>query len=399
MPKKGDGSTNTLVFAVAILLILLLVYKWLEYSSIKRLIHTYDNIITQELTMTSDLNKQYQDTYPKVLDFYKSASEEAEIQYKTYEALVPSFDLYRSMEIDYSKLIKENSKKFDQLDFVFSFFTGPKVAKIKQIIKDQSIYYANEVSSNQNGLIEAAYFKNLFMVFNDMNRVNDFDAQAQNKEGVKKKFYLLSSIEKYTRNDFNFFEENRIKNYAPNEYQGLVRYKRYFATYYELMRLLVKDQENSQAVINLSNKLKQDSSALNIDFQGLFKDKEDSKLEETKTILITISDQLKNIYQINESKNISYPFVEPLKFTKHELWHCQLYDYKTAFFNSYKKEYPRAASVDELIKDLSSISPRTTEIDKNFDRNVMHLENDDKAIRFTCIDKENKDEYSFVIIK
>lgn len=399
MQKKRDSSTNVLVFVVILILILLLAYKWLEYSSIKRLISTYDSAITQELAMTSELNKQYQDTYPKVLDFYKSASEAAAIQYKTYEVLMPSFDLFRSMEADYYKLIKENSKKFDSLNSVFSFFIGPKVDGIKQIIKSQSIYYKNEMSSNQNSLTEGAYFKNIFMIFNDMSKVNDFDAQAQSKAGVKKKFHLLSSIEKYTRSDFNFFEEDKIKKYAPNEYQGLIKYKRYFATYYEVMRLLVKDQENTQAATVLSNKLKQDSSALNIDFQGLFKDKEDLKLEETKAILITISDQLKNIYQINESKNISYPFVEPLRFTKHELWHCQLYNYKTAFFNSYKKEYPRAGSVDELIKDLSSISPRTTEIDKNFDRNIMHLENNDKAIRFTCIDKENKDEYSFVIIK
>lgn len=399
MPKEGDNRQSPLILGIFILLLLLIIYKWFEYSSLKKLINTYDNVIKRELTLTSDINKQEKDAFAKVLDFYKSGSEEAEMQSTAYEALTPSFDLYRSLETEYSKLIKDNSDKYERLSLAFKFLIGPKVTKAKQIIKDQSNYYKSEIKGNENVLIESAYFKNLFMIINDMYRINDFDAKAQNKEETKKKFYLLASIEKYTRNDFKFFDEENIKNYAPNEYQGLVRYKRYFATYYELIRLVVKDQENSQAVADLSNKLRQDSSNINIDFQGLFEDKKDSKLEETKKTISIVSDQLKNIYELNEDKSLTYPFVKPLTFTKHYLWHCQLYDFKTGFYNAYKKKYPSAKNVDELLNDLNTLNPKTTDIDKRFDKNVLKLENDEKELRFTCIDKENRDEYVFVLMK
>ena len=399
MAKPKSGSKDIYLFVVVSLLFLLFIYKWLEYSSLKYLVNVYDSSVTQELAITSDINRQFNDAYVKIKDFYASASQEASIQFEAYENLAPAVDLYRSGESEYSNLLTENSRKFSNLNTILKFFFGSKVSKAKNIVTDHLEYYETEIRGNKNNLIETSYFKNLFLVFNDMNRVSYFDTHAKNKSEIKENYFLLSSIKKYTENSFKFYDEDSIRNYAPEEFKELIKYKRYFATYYELIKLVLKDQETSQNAVNLANKLNQDSLNINIDFQGLFKDKEEKKLDNTKKTISLITDELRNIYEINDDSILSYPFVKPLTFKKHYLWHCQLYDYKSGFYNSYKKEFPEAKNAGELISALSTLSPKTDVIDDQFNKKVLILENTPTEFNMTCVDKENNDKYVYKLTK
>ena len=78
---------------------------------------------------------------------------------------------------------------------------------------------------------------------------------------------------------------------------------------------------------------------------------------------------------------------------------CQMYNYKSSYYYDVTSSYPTSKTVSDLIKELSTISPKTTNIDDKFDKSVMTFKNSDKRLDFTCKDKVSNTSLKYFITK
>ena len=62
---------------------------------------------------------------------------------------------------------------------------------------------------------------------------------------IPKYFPNISPLEKYTSNNFKFYHEDLIKQYLPNGYEALNRYKSYFSSYYSVTKDVVNGDYES----------------------------------------------------------------------------------------------------------------------------------------------------------
>lgn len=384
---------------VAFLLILALMYKVFEWNTVKNLQKLYSSSITSELRLIADASGNSKDIITNVTNFYAAASRSAELQDKAYSELKGSVDLSDSLTKDYLKLNTENKKSYEQINSYLKFFMGPNIEKAKRVVSDQLTYYKNEIEKVEDSLIQSNFYKNLFMVLNDNQKISNFNSLPATKESAKNNFYSLSSLSKYTETTFKFDDEEAIKKYGPQEYQILTRYKRYFSTFYELIKMYIKDQESTQNYQNVWNKLQQDMANINIDFDSIFSDKEDISNERSKNIIAAVGDQIKYVYEINNQNTFSYPLLGTIKFNKHQLLQCQLYGVKAGLYYTYKKEYPNLKDVKQFLLDLALIAPKTSEIDKYFDKSILKIEDKTDDYIYSCKDKDANEIYSYTVIK
>lgn len=390
---------NFITLLLGLIIVFLFIYKWYEWKTLKDLSSLYSNSITHELRLTSNLSFKTEDKTNKILLFYESASKSAELFESAYSNLDSSLNLYKSEHADYLKLNREDRKSYKLISNQLNYLYISNIDLAKKIVSNQLKYYDQEIKGAEEEAIITSFYKNLMMVFYDSGKINNFNKIALNKTLVKDKFSMLATIAKYSEGSFKFENEDQIKNYAPEEYKILTKYKRYFSTFYELMKMLVKDQETSQNYKNVWSKLQQDMTNLNFDFKNLFSYKKDYQIERAKTITALISEQIEAVYSVNRNVTYRYPFLGNVIFSKHELWQCQLYGYKGWLFFYFYKTYPTSNSTDEYIREISKISPKTGNIDTYFNKKLLFVDNNDKYFTYTCNDPDNNDSYIFKGLK
>lgn len=394
--KKTNNIFKHVLFAILIILLIAsFVYKWLEWNSLKDLASLYSSSVTGELKILSDLEEKRIDWSNKTKDFFASSTGSAELQKKAYSNLESSNDLMTNSFEEFNSLEKTNKQKYIILKDRLKMFFGQNINTANKIIQNQLDFYDVEIASGSDGRIMYSFYKNMAMIYYDLYQIFNFNKVAINTQTAKNNFGMLSPIAKYDEGSFKYDNEDAIRGYAPEEYKILTKEKRYFSSFYELVKLTVKDQENSQNAINLRNKLNQDIANINIDFPNLFSDKKEVSLKRYKQVMTLVNDQLLEIYNVNNNNLFSYPLLGVVKFQKHDLWHCQFYEYKSGYYNFFNKKYPDSKNPKELISDLSSLSPKTDLLDKKFDLKGLAITNSKDAFNITCTDKDNDEKYDF----
>jgi hypothetical protein len=87
--------------------------------------------------------------------------------------------------------------------------------------------------------------------------------------------------------------------------------------------------------------------------------------------------------------------LKPMTDWKSSLLACQVMMYKTDLYHAVREKYPTGENWDDFISQLSEVIPKTTSVDKTFNREDVKLTNKDSKITFECKDPTGDKTYSY----
>jgi hypothetical protein len=300
----------------------------------------------------------------------------------------------------YLDQVGQDKIMFSNLQRGTNLLLGERGDLARRIVGDQLSYYQNEQTGNKSTLAGLYGLTALFTIWKDNVVVKQFsDAVGSSTDAsyISKYFSELAPLEKYSSSGFKFEHEDLIKEYYPEFTNKIDNYKRYFASYYAAEKdFSVGNTDTAkleiQSVIdNWAN--------ISIDYSSIFNETNSSILDEEKDTLKKVSDQAVAIKDYKSKKLYKYPLLPDISVWKEDLVLCQMYDFKTGIYHSITSKYPNAKTVAGLISEISTISPKTDNVDNRFDKSAMKFVNSDKKLEFTCIDKYSKTKLNYFITK
>jgi hypothetical protein len=391
---------NLLLLFLVLLALLFVGYKYFEWKTISDLSNLYNTTWVSEFKIVSN-------TYAPAHDFFSKFTNSEETQVTDPDKIIArttdlnnSLALYINSEEGYRDLISSNNQKYLTLKPFVSLLFGERGKIAKNIVNDQLNYYHNEIANNKHSLASDYFFAILFgNIIIDYQNLTKYDGKAQiSTANFSKNFGDISSLEKYADNSFKFDNEDLIKQEYPTAYQKIQNYKKYFSSYYKVVKDYVNGDTETAAYEYQA--LKESASDIGIDFNTIFNEGKSISLENSKSTLQLVSDQASNIKQFKTNKLYKYPLLADISTWKEDLVLCQMYDFKMSIYKDISSKYPDAKNVPDLIKQLSTMSPSTDNVDNTFDKStVLKFVNNDKQIQFVCKDKYTKSSITFTTDK
>ena len=393
---------NFLLLILVGIIFLGLGYKYFEWSILNKLAYFQNNFDIKEF----DTQLQQQKVGKEVFELMDNSSEKdnklsEEEQLKEFDEIVGKIKLYIDIEKNYLNLIKENQSIYQKTKASSYLLLGKRGSFAKDLILNQLNYYQKEIESVEESIISDELLGNIYRILKDFNILLSYDEKGTvNEANYSKYFSDIANIEKYSRTDFKFTEEDKIKELLPYGYETLNKYKKYFGSYYEMTKDFVAEDKES-AYYKYATFIKE-SLELNIDYDKLSKEGEERKINRAKDIISFTLNKISSITHFKSGKLGYYPFLQPINNWKEDLILCQLYSYKTSLYQTISGKTIKISNIDELFNELSQLSPKTDDMDKLFKRDILTikgLEEKEKYITFECKDEITGKVYPFDVTK
>lgn len=372
-------------------------YKYHEWNTISQLSDLYNSAWKQEFKSVESGVKKNND-YFQFVDQINGPKTTNDSYIKQYPDLKSKLNLLIENKEDYNNFIKQERDKYKAIRSAASILFGQQGDFAKKLSDYQIKYLDNEVE-NSNRYLTALYLQaDLNEVFNDKTITASYeDKITENKNNLYKNFSDISTIQSYTGSDFKFNHEDKIKQYYPEGYTALQKYKDYLSTYYLVVQDIINGDLDSASYkyTNISNNI----ASLTLNYKGLFSTGDDHKIGRDKDIVDAVSNGAALIKQFKKNNWGRYPLLPEIKTWKEDLVLCKMYDFKSGVYNLVTSKYPTSKNFDDLLKELSNVNPRTDFVDQDFDRSVVTYTNDDKKLEFQCKDKVDGDTITFTITK
>lgn len=389
---------NILFLFLFLGILVLAVYKLLEYQTLAQLKNLYASTVSEELYLTEQ-NDKLEVESSKILDEYLDPEiDENEASLKLDE-LLNRLNLAITNNRNYISTLEKNKEKYKSLSGYAKIIIGKRGTYIRDFLRLQDKYYSEEIQANKESIITTQLLINIFNVGKDKILLTNYTEQAfyENDPDYYTLFSTLSSLEKYTRADYQFPEQEEIKNLYPYGHEILERNKNYMSSYYSVAKdLAAGDLESANYKIS---RVVDTELELNVDFDRIFEEYDIRGRERSLTILETELEKVSLIKNFETSDMAKYPFVEPVTKWIEDIELCQLYAYKTSLYSSIIGDYPEAKTFEELLEELKKLSPQTTELDAIFDKSAVDFDNGDEIISFKCKDHLSGKEYLFQTAK
>lgn len=375
-------------------------YKFQERNHLKSVVDNYHSVLTDELTIIEDYNNTQEEAYKHLKDWLSQKPDTPlKETLENIDKVIRTAKLIQNQDEEYQRKIKEDREKFQNLRKSGFFLVGSAKGFNESLLDSVDNYYQNEIESARNNGIGLAFTINLFETLKDYSIALDHsDSSAKlSAEKFAGTFYQISSLEKYARTDFSFQNEEEIKKLLPYEYEILTKYKDYLKSYYAVSKDIVNGNYDSAAY--KSGKLGTDASNLTVDWSRIGTSDDAEQTSRSKTILEQLINQLTVFNNFKQKGLGKYPYMEELSFRQKDLLLCHIYSYKTGLYYLITSEYPKAETTEDLLKELSTVSPKTNELDGEFDKNSMKYTNSEKKLEFVCEDKSANKSYTFTTSK
>lgn len=372
-------------------------YKYYEWSTLQFVYNLYNKSWSQELGLVQDENKNYLSylqIYQKIYD--KNAPKNALLN--NYNELSGDLELVISNQESYKTALQQDSDAYSGINTLLLF--GQRGGFVKNIVSQQLNYYQYEKDNAEMTNASLWLTFNLFRVLKDMSIVYNFTYETNSDyQTLIPKFWTdLAPLQAYTDSNFSFEHQDKIKKYYPSAYDLLSRYQSYFSDYYSTMQDAVNG--DYQSVSYKIPTLQQTWTSLNVNFNDLYSETKDKTTSNDKNIIQIISDQSNIIKDFLSQKLYTYPLLPSIgKNWKSDLVLCQMYDFKSELYHTITSNYIKASDSASLLNELQLVPPSTQFVDSKFDKGSMKIENNDKQIIFTCIDKTDNTSYKFVDVK
>ncbi|MDO8569992.1 MAG: hypothetical protein Q7R97_00205 [Candidatus Daviesbacteria bacterium] len=389
---------------IAVICILLLIsgvaYKYQEYQYLKTLISSYQSTLTEKLTILEEYNNSQNEASKDIKTyFFQKPDTSIKDTLTNLDKAIKSAKLVQGMVQDYERQINQNRKNFQNIRKSNFLLFGSIKEFSDKFLTSVDNYYQKENQTVQDNKVAMDFSINLLETLKDYSIALNYLATAAKlpNNKVAASFYELSSLEKYSRDDFTFQNEEEIKKSMSYEYEILNKYRQYLKSYYLVVRDYMNGNYDSAAY--KATRLTTDTSNLTIDWGRIGKEGEVERIKRGKAILEDMITQLTLLQNLKKNGLGEYPYLEEVAFSKTDLLSCHIYSYKKGVYYSVTSEYPKAKTIEELFKELSVISPKTNELDSEFDKNSMQYTNTDDEIEVACEDKGDNKSYTFTTLK
>ncbi|QQG43376.1 MAG: hypothetical protein HYW45_04265 [Candidatus Daviesbacteria bacterium] len=392
---------KTLTIAACLLLIALGIgYKFQERQHLRTLVDTYHSVLTDELTVIEEYNNSQEEAYKHLKTFLdQKPNTPIKDTLDNLDRIIRSGKLIENQDQEYQRKINEDRQKFQNLRKSAVLLIGPAKEFSTKLLDSIDAYYENEIESAKNNSIGLDFTLSLFETLKDYSiALNHSDTSAKlNAEKFAATFYEISTLEKYARSDFSFRNEAEIKRLLPYEYEVLTKYREYLKSYYTVSKDVVDG--NYESAGYKAGKLSTDASNLTVDWSRIGTGDDNEQTKRSKAILEQLIVQLNTLNNFKQRGLGKYPFMNEIAFTKKDLLLCHIYSYKTGLYNLITSENPKAKTTEDLLKDLSTVSPKTNDLDNEFDKSSMKYTNTDEKMEFVCEDKPANKSYTFTTSK
>jgi hypothetical protein len=385
-----------IIFSVLLLAFVLTSLKIYEYFQLTTYKDLYNETWRQELRITQISTEKYRETGKVVEAFYASSTGSADMQTEAYLNLDREINQAIDDNKYYIEVMEKNRNKYQSFIVIGIPLLNKDADKLNKIKNLQLEYYEEEIKKSRKALVGTYFYQNLFSTLNHMNIVNQFDSSLGNDlaRDIENNYYIIAGLEKYTNPNFKFSNESDIKALYPDEYEALEKYRRYFSSYYDLIKSYQAGKSETAEYENLYNTLTRNGADLNVDFTSLLSVMEEEEREQQRKILQAVSNQ---ILLISDLEKVVTPLDKLGNKSEYadELVQCQMYDYKVSAIEDKKVVSETVNNLQSLISLLDKYTPYTKEIDKQVNDLGMRIENTGTHLVFDCVDPNTEDHYIF----
>lgn len=396
--KKIINLRDIAILFLILVLLISIAYKYLEWNIFDQLAKLQNSSIPAELSI---IEKSDSITESFILNVEKLTASDSKPE--KIILIYDELDGIINLDLDNNKLYKEtietNSNKYKTLNLLSKILIGKKGEIAKRIISDQIQYYKNEQKNAYDNIVSTYLLKNIFMVNKDKVIMQVYDEKAsKSPETLYSKYFSdIAPLEKYTRNDFKFLEEDAIRKLYSYGYETLQNNKNYMKTYYSMVKdFITNDYESAKYKYT---KLQDAYIKLNVDMDRIFNENKSLKQDRLKEIIKLVVDKSAAIKDIKINNFNRYPFLPTIKGWKEDLEICQIYAVKGSLISDLLNKPIEAKDINGYLDWLAKMNPSTLPVDNLFDKSIINFTNDDKKIIFNCLDKESNKKYTFLIFK
>ncbi len=392
---------NLLILSLTLLVLLFVGYKYFEWKTFSDLQNTYNTGYFDEIKSVSQMESPTADYVDALLNNQQFKKPKDSADYlEGLTTIEDKLNIVINDEEGYGDLLKQKLPLFTALRNSANLLFGQRGDIAKKIVNDQIAYYQDEVNQNNITLSELYGVKILFTIYRDNTALNDFSkavGTSTNASYISQYFNEITPLGKYADNNFKFDKEDFIKAYFPNLINKVNNWKSYFSAYYAAEKdFSVGNTDTAQLELQA---VMDNGSNSYIDYSSVFNEQNSTLSDISKDVLIKVSDQAAAIKDYKSNGLYKYPFLKSLNSWKEDFVLCQMYDFKTGIYYSITSKYPVSKTVSDLINELSTISPKTDNVDGRFDKSTMIFSNIDKQLNFTCKDKYTGEKLKFFITK
>lgn len=391
---------NLLLFLLTFLVLLFVGYKYFEWKTFSDLANAYNTAYLNEFKLVAEMQPSDENLSKEFSNKQFLEPKNEEDYFKGVSAIETKLNISINQREGYVELLNKDIILFTKLQKGTNLLIGERGNIGKIIVNNQLAYYKEEIDGVRSNLAAGYATKILFQIYRDNSSLNSFSKSigtSADAADVSRYFDVISPLEKYANSNYKFENEESVVKYFPNLSNKFGNWKKYFSSYYEAEKdFSVGNTDVAQ--LKLQNVWDNASNSY-IDYSSIFDEQGSSPLNSAKNILKLVSEQAASIKDYKQKGLYKYPFLKEISIWKEDLVLCQMYDYKSGIFNTITSKYPSSKTVSELIKELSTISPKTDNVDSRFDKSTMEFKNTDKQLEFVCKDKYSGEKIKFFITK
>lgn len=371
-------------------------YKIYEGKSMKSLEQLYNQVTLEEIMLVEELEKQQLKLDGAAYVDVAAATAE---RIKNMDDIINLNKISLDMDENYLNKLEQNNKQFEEAKQKGWVLFGSTGKSYRAIVDAQLTYYNYKIIKAKDRITADSYFIVIREVMKDSSLFVSTMKKFENKKGgydFEGLFREVPFLSKYAESNFKYKDEERIKEMYPYGYEYIIKERDFFKVHYLILRDMYEG-DNDSASYKLS-RLGTLNAELNTDTERLFSDGDEQNINKIKDVIESTLEKIKIIKEF-EKNGVSYPFLGKIAQWEEDLDLCSLYVYKTKLYNSITKKYPEGSNFNDFVKELSTISPKTTDIDNDFSTNYVKFIQDEKNIEFVCIANNPEQAFTFTIIK
>ncbi|PJE58245.1 MAG: hypothetical protein COU81_01790 [Candidatus Portnoybacteria bacterium CG10_big_fil_rev_8_21_14_0_10_36_7] len=396
---KGLSIRLILTLLIPIILVLSVIYKAFEWSALKQMTVFASDATRQEISMLYE-QEQLEDRTSQLLDeTHKDKDISHEQSIDKFDELLGIENLKKKNKEEYLKTLEINKKKLDSIGSKKSLLLGKKRQFLNSYYNSHSAYYQSQIELGKESNIRSSLMLNYLNNLKEDAIMRDFFNRYEKKsnEELYANFPELITLEKYTKADFKYIDEEEIKISYPYGYETLIKYKNLFSSMYTVL----KDYGtgNKDSADYKTPKLYEAVTNISVDFDKFRNEYKDKAKSKTESALQNRIQTIMLAKKFNEEMLGKYPFLKTTSFQREDLALCYLYAVKTSYYKTISNNYPKAQGAKELIDNLNELPPKTVDIDNKITADAIGISINDKEIMFECKDAIDGKVFKFKIQK
>jgi len=382
------------------------IYKFFEYKLISDLAFRHSASLVEELTFEAENDKTEQERTNVVLLAFgieaepidKNSKEKNKTIEEIFDDAISAIKIEKEKSNQYLDILENNNKEFIKLKKFSKLIVGKRGNFVKEFISNQSEYYQETKKYVMDMNTDSDMVMSLITIKKDWNNIDNFLLKTSNlNKNYSKYFNVISSLDKYTDQNFKFLNEDKIKIRSPYAFEMLSRNKEYFSVYYQIIKDFVEgdDESGTYKLSKLNNIL----ANFNFDYERIFGENSESNLEHSKYNAKIILRQIQLITNFKTNNLGKYPLVKEVGGWKDQLLLCDSYQYRVGIYYGITNKLVKSTNHKDLLNEFNLAGVQVVNEDQFFDETNLLISESDKLLTFTCIDKDTGSKYSIAYRK